>query len=200
MSDTIDTDTAGWEADSPADAPAAPSPAQMPQHRPQAAQGDGGGQDDEPDRLADDAEVDMQFVRKLRSEAKGLRTRAQIAEDERDGLRTVVDGLRKAEVERLAATELRDARDLLDRHPDVAEFIDEHGHVDAERVIAAGPRNRRRPPALRPRSGRHGTADRSACRGFAQRCLPRLQDRVAGLGGRYPPDHRRRMSHKTVGV
>ena len=137
MSDTIDTDTAGWEADSPADAPAAPSPAQMPQHRPQAAQGDGGGQDDEPDRLADDAEVDMQFVRKLRSEAKGLRTRAQIAEDERDGLRTVVDGLRKAEVERLAATELRDARDLLDRHPNVAEFIDEHGHVDAERVIGA---------------------------------------------------------------
>lgn len=55
---------------------------------------------------------------------------------ELEQLRGVVDNLRRGEVERLAAAELRDARDLLDRHQ-VGDFLDEDGYVDPARVSKA---------------------------------------------------------------
>lgn len=118
----------------PDDAPAAtPTPAAMPLQLPQAAavaddidEGDLDGDDFDPDRR----------VRRARNEARGLRGRLRDTEAERDGLLAVVDGLRRGEVERLAATELVDARDLLDRHA-VAEFLDEAGRVDPAKVSTA---------------------------------------------------------------
>lgn len=133
MSDTIETTSGGWQAD---DSPAGvetttpPSPALMPQQRPQAQAPDDDRGDD-----ADDF-TDLHAARKIRSENRSLRLRMRDAETERDGLRSVVDNLRRSEVERLAAAELHDARDLLDRH-ELDDFLDEGGHVDPARVRAA---------------------------------------------------------------
>ncbi|OOK64159.1 hypothetical protein BZL30_9220 [Mycobacterium kansasii] len=125
-----DTDNGGWVAD--ADAPA-PTPNAMPRRRPQPTQDARAGVDE---RLGDDTDVDMYYVRKLRSEARGLRTRAQEAETERDTLRAALDAYHRGEVERLAASELRDPRDLLDRHQLDDFIVDGSISVDAVRTAA----------------------------------------------------------------
>lgn len=140
MSDHIDTG-AGWQADdSPADSPAEASPpaspAMMPAQRPEPSQPAPEPQQAPADEGDDSTAHDLHKARQIRSENHNLRTRLRDTEAERDGLRAVADGLRRGEVERLAAAELQDARDLLDRH-DVSEFLDDSGHVDPAKVSAA---------------------------------------------------------------
>ncbi|KDF01934.1 hypothetical protein Y900_024145 [Mycolicibacterium aromaticivorans JS19b1 = JCM 16368] len=131
-------DSGGFEADdTPVTPPAPPSPAGMPRQitqEQQAAADDDLDLDDEPD---DDNSLDPdRRLRRARNEARNLRGRLRDTETERDALTAVVDGLRRSEVQRLAAAELADARDLLDRHA-VADFLDEAGHVDPAKVSAA---------------------------------------------------------------
>jgi hypothetical protein len=138
----IDTTTGdGWQADdaAPVEPSTTPSPAAMPQRitppAPAQAQDDADdqGEGDDGDDLTPH---DLDKQRQLRNEARNMRKRAKAAEGELDTLRSVVDGLRRGEVERLAAAELNDARDLLDRH-ELGDFLDEGGNVDPGKVSAA---------------------------------------------------------------
>jgi hypothetical protein len=143
MSDNIITPDAagsGWEADTAAtvepSTPPSVTPAAMPQ---KVAPPASAPQDDADDQGDDDLDLtphDLDKQRRLRNEARNLRERAKTAEGELETLRTVVDGLRLGEVERLAAAELHDARDLLDRHQ-LGDFLDEGGHVDPAKVSTA---------------------------------------------------------------
>jgi len=59
------------------------------------------------------------------------------AEAERDRLRGLVEAGQRAEVERLAAARLTDARDLWYRDTSVADMLDDDGHVDPSKLDAA---------------------------------------------------------------
>jgi hypothetical protein len=141
MSDYTETAADGWQADdaAPVEPSKPPNPAAMPQRITPPAPAQAEAEDDADDQGDDDLDLsphDLDKQRRLRNEARNLRERAKTAEAERDGLRAVVDNVRRGEVERLAAAELRDVRDLLDRHQ-LGDFLDEGGNVDPARVTAA---------------------------------------------------------------
>ena len=139
MMTDYDATAGGWQTDGPAPAepttPPSVTPSMMPQQRPEAPATSAVAPEGDEHDDADDF-TDLHAARKIRSENKNLRGRLRDAESERDGLQAVVDGFRRGEVERLAAAELHDARDLLDRH-EVGEFLDESGNVDPGKVSAA---------------------------------------------------------------
>jgi len=116
---------------------AVPSPAKMPQRiempQPSAVESDIAPQLD--DTLDSEVEGDDSAARKARNEARGLRTRLRAAEAELETLRAVADRFHHTEVEQAASGELRDYRDLLDRH-DLSEFVVD-GAINADAVRKA---------------------------------------------------------------
>ncbi|WP_255783509.1 hypothetical protein [Mycobacteroides abscessus] len=123
----------------PGEASATPSPAKMPARievpQPTA---DEPNADLDPEVIDDTLDVDGvgdTAARKARNEARGLRTRLRAAEAELESLRAVADRFHHTQVEQAASDELRDYRDLLDRH-DLSEFI-VGGAIDADAVRKA---------------------------------------------------------------
>jgi hypothetical protein len=80
------------------------------------------------------AEPDVtEQLRALRSEAKQHRLARRAAESERDQLRVRVDQADRLEVERLAGDRLQNPSDLW-LTASVADFRDENGELDAEKI------------------------------------------------------------------
>lgn len=71
------------------------------------------------------------------SEAARYRRRLREAEAERDSLRSQVESLRRAEVERQVADELEDPSDLWRGGAEVGELLDDQGGVDRGKVDEA---------------------------------------------------------------
>ena len=80
--------------------------------------------------------LNLAAARKLRRENQGLRERLRATTAAAEQAQTVADGARRAEVSRIAAAALHDARDLLDR-ADVATLLAADGTVDHAAVAAA---------------------------------------------------------------
>lgn len=89
------------------------------------------GRENLPDPGSDDTDQET-------GRQKGLRARAQQAEAERDTALALVDALRRAEIARLAADTLAVPSDLFTLGGvDVADLVDDDGHVDPEKVSEA---------------------------------------------------------------
>ncbi|WP_456789764.1 hypothetical protein [Cellulomonas sp. P5_C5] len=101
---------------------AVPTPANVPAHPPADHTGD--AERDDPDRRAN-------------AQAARYRRQLRTVEEERDELAARLQGMQRAEVERVAADLLAQPAALWATGVDVAEFIDEDGHVDADKVTAA---------------------------------------------------------------
>jgi hypothetical protein len=136
-----DTNTGGdgWQSeetgsDSPPEQLSRPTPGDMPRTRPADREPEPAG-DLPPDSL--ELPENLAAARKLRSEARNARDRAKAAEGEVERLNTILNEMRRAEIGRLAEQELRDQRDLFDRHSDISEFIDDDGNINTEAVITA---------------------------------------------------------------
>jgi hypothetical protein len=80
-----------------------------------------------------DLPQNLDQARKLRSENKMLRERLHTAET----AATHLDNMRRAEVERLAGSELIDPADLWTAHPEVDGFLTDDGTIDPQRVSEA---------------------------------------------------------------
>jgi hypothetical protein len=84
----------------------------------------------------DDQDADEQDGRRPTKEAN-LRRRAQAAEAERDQLRDQLDATRQSIVEDIASSMRLDARLLAAGGHEVAEFLDDDGHLDRGAVVEA---------------------------------------------------------------
>lgn len=91
----------------------------------------------DPDAEVDgDQDADEQDGRRPNKEAN-LRRRAQAAEAERDQLRDQLDATRQSIVEDIARSMRLDARLLAAGGHEVAEFLDDDGHLDRGAVVEA---------------------------------------------------------------
>jgi hypothetical protein len=98
-----------------------------------------GGPNGAPDVSADEPDNPAvpRDVRQLRRENKTLRERAKAAEAELETRSTQLAAMRRAEVERLAGSDLIDPSDLWSAHPDVDGFLTEDGTIDPTKVAEA---------------------------------------------------------------
>ena len=151
-----------------------------------------------------DLPQNLDQARKLRSENKMLRERLHAAETAAAEAGTYLGDMRRAEVERLAGSELIDPADLWTAHPEVDGFLTDDGTIDpakvteaAQAITTAKPHlsvdNKKppRPPSDRPVEGLRpgaspGDTDPHSRRGQT-RCAGRIS--VAALGPESAPRH-----------
>ena len=88
------------------------------------------------DQDRDDAEGQDDDNRPAREAAK-YRRKLRAVEGERDQLAQRLTTLQRGEAERLAADQLADAADLWRDGLDLAELLDDDGHLDPDKVTAA---------------------------------------------------------------
>ena len=84
-----------------------------------------------------DLPQNLDQARKLRSENRMLRERLHAAETAATEAGTHLGNMRRAEVERLAGSELIDPADLWTAHPEVDGFLTDDGTIDAAKVTEA---------------------------------------------------------------
>lgn len=89
--------------------------------------------------VADSLELpqNLDQARNLRSENKNLRQRMKAAEEGLQQASARLLAMQRAEVERLAASELIDPADLWTAHADVDGFLTDDGTIDPQRVTEA---------------------------------------------------------------
>lgn len=105
----------------------------------------------------------LEAAKKLRAENKKLRDRLRALETDHEAAVSRLDGMRHAEVERIAAEHLIDAADIWTAAQDVNNLVDDDGLVDAGKVseaaqalvaekphLGASYRPQNRPPTERP--------------------------------------------------
>lgn len=134
----------------------------------------------DPDTTAAPAPTDDDTGPGANREAARYRRELRAAETERDALRGQLETMRRAEVARIATTgdtdapKLIDPTDLFAPDHDLAELLDDDGHVDPERVRAVIVERTERRPHLRadlarPRAPRPNPAQGSSANNGWQR-------------------------------
>lgn len=90
--------------------------------------------EDRPEAVSSDQDTATNDTHETDREAAKYRRRLRDTEAERDGLRSRLETLQRAEAERLAADHLADGTDLWLAGAQLADMLDDDGNLDAAKV------------------------------------------------------------------